>query len=285
MTDHTNLLEQAFELNLNNYGPEDVERLNDWAITAYAALGALQAEVVRLRVIAKEASEYATKHQTEVLRLQAQLAAAQGQDLLEIMCARIKAADDAMADGNYMLDSDDCISVIRGTWKPPMLNDKPAAPTPQAAAQPPAPSGTAITYMTGYSDGREWAGATNQAQPSQALGLTDERQPWAPYLSNRADGVKGHYAIARWNPKGYREVWNLHSHRWSSASEDVLSLESAEYLLRQIVIPTRSAGLSDSEVWANNEIMALNAEAGLAMPLLMKIVRAVTAAINAKEQT
>ena len=30
-------------------------------------------------------------------------------------------------------------------------------------AQPPAPSDTAITYMTGYSDGREWA------KPSQAL--------------------------------------------------------------------------------------------------------------------
>ena len=40
-----------------------------------------------------------------------------------------------------------------------------AAPIPQ----PPAPSDTAITYMTGYSDGREWAGATSQAQPSQAL--------------------------------------------------------------------------------------------------------------------
>ena len=67
-------------------------------------------------------------------------AAAQGQDLLEIMCARIKAADDAMADGNYMLDSDDCISVIRGTWKPPMLNDKPAAPIPQQPA-PSVPEG------------------------------------------------------------------------------------------------------------------------------------------------
>lgn len=79
MTTTQELLKSSFELNLNNYGPEDVERLNDWAINAYAALETLQAEVVRLRVIAKEASEYATKHQTEVLRLQAQLAAAQGQ--------------------------------------------------------------------------------------------------------------------------------------------------------------------------------------------------------------
>ncbi len=35
--------------------------------------------------------------------------------------------------------------------------------TPQAAAQPPAPSEAAREYMTGYSDGREWA------KPSQAL--------------------------------------------------------------------------------------------------------------------
>ena len=42
------------------------------------------------------------------------------------------------------------------------------AATTQAAAQPPAPDEAAREYMTGYSDGREWAGATNQAQPSQA---------------------------------------------------------------------------------------------------------------------
>ena len=33
------------------------------------------------------------------------------------MCAAIKAADDEANDGDYMLSSDDCISVIRGTWK------------------------------------------------------------------------------------------------------------------------------------------------------------------------
>ena len=35
----------------------------------------------------------------------------------ERMCAAIKAADDKAHEGGYMLDSDDCISVIRGTWK------------------------------------------------------------------------------------------------------------------------------------------------------------------------
>ena len=34
----------------------------------------------------------------------------------ERMCAAIKAADDKAIEDDYMLDSDDCISVIRGTW-------------------------------------------------------------------------------------------------------------------------------------------------------------------------
>jgi hypothetical protein len=62
---------------------------------------------------------------------------------------------------------------------------------------------------------------------------------WVPYLSDRADGVQGHYAIARWNPRGYREVWNLRRHTWGAFSDDVMSLEEADYLLQQINIPTR----------------------------------------------
>ena len=34
----------------------------------------------------------------------------------ERMCVAIKAADDIASKADYMLDSDDCISVIRGTW-------------------------------------------------------------------------------------------------------------------------------------------------------------------------
>ena len=34
----------------------------------------------------------------------------------ERMCVAIKAADDIASNADYMLDSDDCISVIRGTW-------------------------------------------------------------------------------------------------------------------------------------------------------------------------
>lgn len=69
-----------------------------------------------------------------------------------------------------------------------------------------------------------------------------DREPWIPYLSDRADGVRGHYAICRWHPSpagGYREAWNLRRHCWASASDDVLTLEQARELLRNIVIPTR----------------------------------------------
>lgn len=55
-------------------------------------------------------------------------------DLIEAMCARIKAADDAAADGDYMLDSDDCIKVLRGTWKGPLAMDYPIAPVDGGAA-------------------------------------------------------------------------------------------------------------------------------------------------------
>jgi hypothetical protein len=76
------------------------------------------------------------------------------------------------------------------------------------------------------------------AQPEQSTTCV-EPVAWVPYLSDRADGVKGHYAIARWNPRGYREVWNLRRHEWGAYSDDVLSLEEADTLLRLITIPTR----------------------------------------------
>jgi len=77
----------------------------------------------------------------------------------------------------------------------------------------------------------------NTTPPKQEA--KDEPAAWAPYLSDRADGVQGHYAIARWNPRGYREVWNLRRHMWGAFSDDVMSLEEADYLLQKITIPTR----------------------------------------------
>lgn len=66
-----------------------------------------------------------------------------------------------------------------------------------------------------------------------------KHEPWVPYLVDRADGVKGHYAIGRMHPAGYQEVWNLWSHCWSSASEDVLTLEQAQTLLKSMTLPSR----------------------------------------------
>lgn len=60
------------------------------------------------------------------------------------------------------------------------------------------------------------------------------REAWVPYLVDRADGVQGHFAIARWNPAGYREVWNLRTHQWSSFSDDVLTADEAFGMLRTI---------------------------------------------------
>ena len=116
---------------------DERNRLNQLWGDAQAQLAAAQTEVERLKAekavwVRRADKTWHEKHFTDQIEaLQTQLAAAQGQALIEVMCARIKAADDAMADGDYMLDSDDCISVIRGTWKPPLLNDKPAAPQPK----------------------------------------------------------------------------------------------------------------------------------------------------------
>lgn len=79
------------------------------------------------------------------------------------------------------------------------------------------------------------------AAPQPVQTAEDERAAWSPYLVDRADGVKGHYAIARWNPRGYQEVWNLRRHCWSSASDEALCYEEADELLRQISIPTAQA--------------------------------------------
>ena len=62
------------------------------------------------------------------------------------------------------------------------------------------------------------------------------KTPWLPYLIDRADGVAGHYAIGRWNPAGYQEVWSLWRHCWGSASEDVLTHDEALALLKSVTL-------------------------------------------------
>lgn len=61
------------------------------------------------------------------------LIAEPGTARIEDMCARIEAADNAAAAGDYMLDSNDCISVLRGTWSGPLENNCPPAPANKGA--------------------------------------------------------------------------------------------------------------------------------------------------------
>lgn len=60
-----------------------------------------------------------------VQAFEAGVAHASNSPTIEEMCARIKAADDAAADNDYMLDSNDCIRVLRGQWQGAMAADYP----------------------------------------------------------------------------------------------------------------------------------------------------------------
>lgn len=88
----------------------------------------------------------------------------------------------------------------------------------------------------------------NQVQPDGSIvfdkGETslDANHAFFPFLKDRADGVRGHYAIGRYNPgkdgNGYWEYWNLVSHKWASCSDKVLSLNEATELMKKLVIPS-----------------------------------------------
>lgn len=80
--------------------------------------------------------------------------------------------------------------------------------------------------------------AKRVAAERAAAGIPAVHTPWLPYLSDRADGVKGRYAIARHNPAGYREVWNLRRHCWSAFSDEVLTMDEALAILQKLTMPT-----------------------------------------------
>jgi hypothetical protein len=161
-------IEDCPELNMGNYDEVEVERLNDWAIRAndeidrLHALAAGQATAAPAQPAAQQGVAYAALptsnyagrvyeegfligtcplYTADQLRAFADatyaLRASHGQAYPTIgnLCARIKAADDAAADRDYMLDSDDCIKVLRGEWKAPLAMDK-----PDRAARAPADS-------------------------------------------------------------------------------------------------------------------------------------------------
>jgi hypothetical protein len=49
-------------------------------------------------------------------------------ELIEVLCARIKSADDIASLDDYMLDSDDCIAVLRGQWTAALTKNSEATP-------------------------------------------------------------------------------------------------------------------------------------------------------------
>lgn len=72
------------------------------------------------------------------------------EEIIERMCARIKAADDAAADSGYMLDSNDCIAVLRGTWQGPLANDCPPKPSRQVQSRAASFEAFVDEYLEGY---------------------------------------------------------------------------------------------------------------------------------------
>ena len=224
MDGYTDLLEQAFEINLNNYGPEDVERLNDWAINAYAALEALQAEVKHLNLHLKATQSGRDAALARLSKIERQ------EPVAEMTLVDMGIGDARQLRVNWLMDGYLDVGaklyasagaspvepsqtqpvfvseslghltasgvpktidqfqlalnaafaagkVVGASPQPKMVTpyitqehfDK-AFPVnvPPSQAQPPAPSEAAREYMTGYSDGREWA------KPSQALELSDD---------------------------------------------------------------------------------------------------------------
>lgn len=122
-----------------------------------------------------------------------------------------------------------------------------APPTHLAHREQDAPAAGVVEALRGLADrlatNRNWTGsvvdelrdlADSITRASLAVGAV----PWLPYLVDRADGVAGRYAIGRWNPAGYQEVWNLRSHCWGSASDDALTREQADELLRHMTFPS-----------------------------------------------
>ena len=104
------------------------------------------------------AREYMTGYSDGREWAAAQLAAAQGREPVDAVPLSDMVEGSHPRYGRGLFATDNCVKQFY------------AAPIPQAAAQPSAPSDTTITYMTGYSDGKEWA------QPSQAVELDYEKK-------------------------------------------------------------------------------------------------------------
>lgn len=95
--------------------------------------------------------------------------------------------------------------------------------------------GISDEYVKCFSDAMDQA---IDAESKLAELEKQERAVYAPFLSDRADGVKGHYAIGRYNGDHF-EYWNLVHHKWSAFSDKILTYDEAITLLKNSVIPTK----------------------------------------------
>ena len=131
-------LRQALEALDGLYLPGELERVNKAIIALREAL-------------AEQSAPVASPHKQ-------QEPVAWG-EFVETACALIKAADDAAADRDYMLDSDDCIKVLRGTWSAPLANDQPSPPASKPWVGIDANDWNKIAYTSEFRAGADWAEA------------------------------------------------------------------------------------------------------------------------------
>ena len=157
--------DQAYEMGAKGAEPTDAERLlfeawmrghcwmvhGDWDGKTYVHATERNGEV-----------NYHTMHTRQLWaawRDRAALAeqpAQQEQEWIETACALIKAADDAAHDSDYMLDSNDCIKVLRGEWKGHLMNDQPTTPQPAQRKPLTVPQIIEVTKKLDLSRGISW---------------------------------------------------------------------------------------------------------------------------------
>lgn len=143
---------------------------------------------------------------------------AQVQVWQESACALIKAADDAAADNDYMLDSDDCIKVLRGEWKGPLLNDCPkqAEPVKPTVWQP---------IETAPTDGKRTLYLAKFSETGELLALD-------------FDGI-WEYWQESW------ELQHINGYAWSSANG---LEEPTHWAYQDEPIPSQRKLLTDAEI-------------------------------------
>lgn len=89
-------------------------------------------------------------------------------------------------------------------------------------------------------EGNDFVGKILYAAPIPAQQSPDNHD-WLPVIKNYADGVDGHYSIARFNPElNCWEFWNLRGNKWASCSDEVLSIDEAKKMLKNLTFLQQS---------------------------------------------